>query len=82
VVGYDAVTNAIIKLRRAFGDDARDPRVIETLAKKGYRLVAEVEPLPVAGDPPPATRWSCGLRTAHLLLVLVLFALSLAACSR
>lgn len=79
VVGYDAVTNAIIKLRRAFGDDARHPRVIETLAKKGYRLVAEVEPLPVAGEPPPATPWSGGLRTGHLLLVLVLFALSLAA---
>ena len=30
VVGYDAVTNAVIKLRRAFGDDSRAPRIIKT----------------------------------------------------
>jgi adenylate cyclase len=82
VVGYDAVTNAIIKLRRAFGDDARHPRVIETLSRKGYRLVAAVEPLPAAGDLPPArpaaARWPGRLRRPHLLLVLALLALSLA----
>lgn len=54
VVSYDAVTNAIIKLRRAFGDDSRHPRVIETLSKKGYRLIAEVEPLAAPVGPPPA----------------------------
>jgi DNA-binding winged helix-turn-helix (wHTH) protein len=43
VVGYEALTNAVIKLRKAFGDDARHPRVIETYPKKGYRLIAEVE---------------------------------------
>lgn len=42
VVGYDAVTNAIIKLRKAFNDDPRHPRIIETLSKRGYRLVAPV----------------------------------------
>jgi DNA-binding winged helix-turn-helix (wHTH) protein len=42
VVGYDAVTNAIIKLRRALGDDPRAPRIIETISKQGYRLIAEV----------------------------------------
>lgn len=42
VVGYDAVTNTVIKLRKAFGDDARHPRIIETLPKRGYRLIAEV----------------------------------------
>jgi len=30
------------KLRKAFDDDARQPRIIETLSKKGYRLVAPV----------------------------------------
>ncbi len=44
VVTEDAVTNAIAKLRRAFGDDARHPRVIETVPKVGYRLIAAVEP--------------------------------------
>ena len=34
VVSYDAVTNAIIKLRKAFKDDPRHPRIIETLSKE------------------------------------------------
>ena len=44
VVGYDAVTNTVIKLRRALGDDARAPCIIETISKQGYRLIAEVGP--------------------------------------
>jgi len=42
IVGYDALGNAIIKLRKALGDKARKPRFIETIAKSGYRLIAEV----------------------------------------
>jgi TolB-like protein/DNA-binding winged helix-turn-helix (wHTH) protein/Tfp pilus assembly protein PilF len=45
VVTYDALTNAIIKLRKALGDDARKPRYIETLSKSGFRLIADVRPL-------------------------------------
>ncbi len=41
-VGDDAVSATIIKLRRAFDDDARSPRVIETVHKSGYRLIAPV----------------------------------------
>ena len=42
VVGYDALTSAIIKLRKAFGDDSRHPWLIETVSKRGYRLIAPV----------------------------------------
>jgi len=42
VVGYDALTTAIAKLRKVLGDDPRHPRYIETISKKGYRLVAKV----------------------------------------
>ncbi|SPF76114.1 Transcriptional activator CadC [Aliiroseovarius pelagivivens] len=45
IVGDDSLTNAIIKIRKAFGDDARNPRVIETIPKRGYRLIADVSPL-------------------------------------
>jgi len=45
VVGYEAVTNAIIKLRKALGDDARDAHIVETISKHGYRLVAEITPI-------------------------------------
>lgn len=41
IVGDDSLTNAIIKLRKVFGDDARNPQVIETIPKRGYRLIAE-----------------------------------------
>jgi len=44
VVGYEAVTNAVIKLRKALDDDARHPRIIETISKRGYRLIADVSP--------------------------------------
>ncbi|MGW8248807.1 MAG: winged helix-turn-helix domain-containing tetratricopeptide repeat protein [Acidiferrobacterales bacterium] len=43
VVGYDAVTSSIIKLRKALGDDSRAPRYIETVSKRGYRLIADVQ---------------------------------------
>lgn len=45
VVGYDAISNTIIKLRNAFGDDAKNSTVIETIPKTGYRLIAAVEPV-------------------------------------
>ena len=35
VVGYDALSNTIIKLRKAFGDNARNPKIIETISKTG-----------------------------------------------
>lgn len=39
----DVLNRATSMLRRAFGDDARAPRFIETVPKVGYRLVAPVE---------------------------------------
>ncbi|MGD2171379.1 MAG: adenylate/guanylate cyclase domain-containing protein [Gammaproteobacteria bacterium] len=50
VVGYDALSNTIIKLRKAFGDKARSPKIIETIPKAGYRLIAEVGPLTGSGQ--------------------------------
>lgn len=45
VVGYDALTGCVTKLRKILGDDSRQPRYIETIAKKGYRLIAQVNPV-------------------------------------
>lgn len=50
-VGDDSLTAAIIKIRRALGDDARSPIHIETIPKRGYRLIS---PLGVSGDDDPA----------------------------
>jgi len=43
VVGYDAVTSTVIKLRKALGDNAKNPRYIKTIPKRGYQLIAQVE---------------------------------------
>lgn len=43
VVGYEALTNTIIKLRKAFDDNSKHPSYIETIPKKGYRLIAKVQ---------------------------------------
>ncbi|RKZ97313.1 MAG: hypothetical protein DRQ43_03135 [Gammaproteobacteria bacterium] len=43
VVGYDALANTIIKLRKAFGDSSRHPQFIKTIPKTGYQLIAKVE---------------------------------------
>jgi len=52
LVGYDSVTNTIIKLRKAFGDTPKKHRFIETISKTGYRLTAEVvRELPADKEP-------------------------------
>jgi len=44
-VGEGVLTRAISELRRVFEDDVKEPRVIQTIAKRGYRLVAQVTPV-------------------------------------
>jgi len=39
-VSDDVLTRCISELRRVFGDDAKDSRVIQTIPKSGYRLIA------------------------------------------
>jgi DNA-binding winged helix-turn-helix (wHTH) protein/tetratricopeptide (TPR) repeat protein len=67
-VGDDAVSAAVIKVRRAFDDKARAPRVIETVHKSGYRLIASVtsgsrSPADDRGDHAASTRPSVKLAT-------------------
>lgn len=44
VVTDEVLTQVVIKLRRALGDTARQPEYIETIPKRGYRLIAAVSP--------------------------------------
>jgi len=51
-VARSALTRAMALLRQALGDDVSQPRFIETIPKRGYRLIAPVEGLePVAPTP-------------------------------
>jgi len=79
VVGYDALTSAIIKLRKAFDDDSRNPRIIETVSKRGYRLIAPVTPAnPAAVEKAPnlPAKSKTGLWIGAVLLVAVAAVLS------
>ena len=41
-VGYEALGRTVGLLRKSLGDDSKHPSYIETLSKKGYRLIAPV----------------------------------------
>jgi len=84
----DVLTRAVSELRRLFEDDPRQPRVIETIARGGYRLIAPVEILPghdgivASAVPPreahperlapPSERWNGRLLAAGITGVVVL----------
>jgi len=60
IVTPQSVYQAIAQLRRVLGDDARQPRYIETVPRRGYRLVAPVEwvedvPAPAIASRPAET---------------------------
>ena len=51
----DALTRCVSELRHILGDHREHPQYIQTIPKRGYRLVAPVRPLPDATpDPAPA----------------------------
>jgi DNA-binding winged helix-turn-helix (wHTH) protein len=49
-----SINTAVKKLREALGDDAENPRFIETLPRRGYRLSAPVEIVEKSGSSPEA----------------------------
>jgi DNA-binding winged helix-turn-helix (wHTH) protein len=61
-VAESGMTRCIAEIRQALGDDARNPKIVQTITKRGYRLVAPVSPAapseltriaPVGADVPP-----------------------------
>ncbi len=58
-VDFDhSLNTAVNKLREALGDSASSPRYVETLARRGYRFLAPVQPAEAkspAQDSPPMT---------------------------
>ncbi len=73
VVGDDSLTQVVIKLRKALGDDPDRPTYIQTVTKRGYRLVAPVlRPAGTAASPlpqrPRRIRWIAGAAAFALLV--------------
>jgi predicted ATPase len=50
-VSPGSLNQAILELRQALGDDAREPRFIETVHRRGFRFVARVRQAPAAAEP-------------------------------
>lgn len=69
-VNDEALSRAVAELRQALGDDARQPRFIETVPKRGYRLL-----VPVSHGNPEGTHVMKPLlsRRALPLLIATLF---------
>jgi len=53
-VNEDALSRTVWKLRQALDDDARAPRFVQTVSRRGYRLITPVEP--VAPQPETGSR--------------------------
>ena len=91
-----AINVAVKKLRLAVGDDADNPRFIETLPRRGYRFIAPVSgarngtpsPIPVAPEPeaiatvPPAKRFPRRYALALLAAALALVAIAAVVINR
>ncbi len=79
-VTEDVLTRAIAELRKVFGDDAAAPRVIETIRKGGYRLIAPMTPAFAPGDaePEPGTARARRLRRRRLAVFAALGVVELA----
>lgn len=48
----NALAQAVSELRQALGDEAGDPRFIKTIARRGYRFIAPVDPVAAPLEPP------------------------------
>ena len=72
-VGDDALIRCVSGLRRALEDDPKSPRVIETIPKRGYRLLERVELLtavePARPQPERKNKRVWGLAIAAVVIV-------------
>jgi TolB-like protein/DNA-binding winged helix-turn-helix (wHTH) protein/Flp pilus assembly protein TadD len=66
-ISESALTRTVTELRQALGDDAEQPRLLETIPKRGYRLIGPVGRVAQTVDAPApgaAPRGSTRRRTA------------------
>ena len=88
VVGDDTRARAVSRLRKALADDAKTPAYIETLPKRGYRLIAAVGTgegaTPVPAQTPNARGFSVSAfgAAAALMLAIALVVFLLRPASR
>ena len=79
-VASSAIARAVAELRQALGDDAHQPRIIQTVPKRGYRVIVPVArnvPTPAVEtkaplDAPPLSPRTRTIATFWPLVVLLL----------
>jgi len=62
VVTDDVLSRCISQLRKVFDDDSQDPEYVETIRKKGYRLIAPVRLPDAEASVPPTDSSAPGAR--------------------
>src|SRR5262245_52601985 len=50
IVSDDTLTRTVVELRQALGDDARTPRIVETVHRRGFRFIGRPHTPPGEGD--------------------------------
>jgi DNA-binding winged helix-turn-helix (wHTH) protein len=63
-VADSALPRCVAELRSALGDHAQTPGLIETIPKRGYRLIARVAPVDNGGSPASETRLEAAPQTS------------------
>lgn len=78
VVSDQSIVTAVSDLRKALGDDPRQPTFIETVPKRGYKFIASVSLAPVESaeqtDPSGSRRQSAGRHLAWRVATIVTIA--------
>ena len=64
------LSQTILELRNALDDDAKDPRIIETIRRVGFRLIPAVEPFTGEETPKPSASRSRGIAALSVIAVL------------
>jgi DNA-binding winged helix-turn-helix (wHTH) protein/tetratricopeptide (TPR) repeat protein len=79
-VGDEVLTYSMSELRKALGDDAKNPRFIATIQRRGYRLIAPVqqEPAPPAAAVAPASK-AVGVNRRFITIALAALTIGLIA---
>ena len=71
-VSDEPLTRAIGELRRALHDRSSDPKYIETIPKRGYRLIGEVTPLTGGAGDAPMRQFQLNSKTSIAIAIFVL----------
>ena len=71
-VNEDAISRTVWKLRQALGDDAKSPRYVQTVSRRGYRLLETVEPVNDTPRTPLGKLGAPVLAASAAVLILIL----------